>query len=234
MLRRAILTPPVSQQSGVGYLRMASPHPAPVSARVLLAVLAYILLHGCVPTVSKYQKIDAVGARYFHNLCHGPSGPPSIVYYPYHGIFISLDITWGIALGLHLPAGTEAYLDGNTIRIAGLTETGSVDVSLPLRAARQGSLGNGAPPEFRGLPDPFSSREHFGPLAGASESGHHIWYSFISESVSEPVHVLAAPEGLLRGTVELPPMTINGEHYGPQTLHFERRTHGEIVSPVNC
>jgi hypothetical protein len=194
-----------------------------------------VLLDACVPVVSEYQRLEVPGARYFRGGCYGSYGPPSIVYYPYHGIFISLDITSTIALGIHLPAGTEVQLNAETVRITGVTQNGPVDVSLPIRAARQGALGNRNPPEFQGLRDPFTSPDNFGPLAGASESGRHIWYSFVSETDSGGTarRLTQTPLGLLRGTVELPPMTINGVEYGPQTLPFERREYAGTI-PVNC
>jgi hypothetical protein len=155
------------------------------------------------------------------------------VYYPYHGIFISLDITQWVILGLHLPEGTSARLDGSTVRIFGTTESGAVDVRLPLRAAPQGALGSADEREFRGIPDPFLSPDDKGPFLGASRNGHYVWHLFLSESPDQPNHIIATPRGLLRGTVELPGMTIGGENYPPQSLEFERRVHTEL-SGVNC
>jgi hypothetical protein len=185
--------------------------------------------------VEHYLRIEAPEARYFDSSCHGSVGPPSVVYYPYHGLFISLKITDDVALGVHLPAGVTAQLDGNRVRISGMTDHGPVNVDLPIRAARQGSVGTVHPWEFSGLPDPFSSADHFGPLVGASRDGHYVWYFFVGETNPSqgPQGLITTPRGLLRGTVELPPMTINGQHYGPQMLLFERRAHAE-VSPVNC
>jgi hypothetical protein len=47
------------------------------------------------------------------------------------------------------------------------------------------------------------------------------------------VRTISTPRGLQRGSVELPPMTINGKHYDAQTLQFERHVHLELI-PVNC
>jgi hypothetical protein len=92
-----------------------------------------------------------------------------------------------------------------------------------------------APREFRGSPDPFTSLEFFGPLQGASRDGHYLWYFFVAETGpgEGQVRTISTPWGLQRGSVELPPMTINGQHYDAQTLHFERHVHLELI-PVNC
>jgi len=206
-----------------------------LSTRLVLAVLACTTLASCIPMSFQYQRIEASGARYFQSSCHASVGPPSVVYYPYHGIFISLDITNQIALGLHLPAGTDAQLNNNMVHISGIADGGSVDVNISIRAAVQGSLGSIDPPEFRGLRDPFLRADNFGPLTGESKNGRYMWYLFISETDSDGGHVrvLTTPHGLLRGTVVLPTITINGQPYGPQTLRFERRSY-RAIAPVNC
>ena len=199
--------------------------------RLALALGVSTTVGGCVPMAEHYLRIEVPEARYFGSSCHGGVGPPSVVYYPYHGLFISLRITDEVALGVHVPAGTTAQVDGDRVRILGMTDHGAVDVSLPIRATQQGSLGSVHPREFSGFPDPFTSAENFGPLVGASNEGHYLWYLFVART--DPIHLSSTPPGLLRGTVELPRMTINGQHYGPQTLHFERHVHAEL-SPVNC
>jgi hypothetical protein len=204
-----------------------------VSPQTLLVVLSSVLLNGCVPVESKYERIDASGAKYFRSECYGGSGPPSIVYYPYHGIFISLDITSWIALGIHLPAGMTAQLDDTTTPISGVTDTGPTEVTLPIRAADQGSLGSATPREFYAIRTPFSSPNNFGPFTGATKDGRYAWYLFLSETDREPARLISTPPGLVRGTVELPAMTINGERHERQTLHFERQIFRGIMS-VNC
>jgi hypothetical protein len=188
-----------------------------------------------VPIISAYLKIEAPAARYLERSCNAGIGLPAVVYYSYHGVFISLDMTDSVALGIHVPAGNTARLEGNRVRITGTTHRGAVDVSLPIRAAPQGALGAIDPPQVRGYPDPFTSPDYFGPLQGASRDGHNAWYFFIAETDPRdgPVRTLSTPRGLERGTIELPPLTINGQHYEPQVLHFERHRHVELM-PVNC
>ena len=190
---------------------------------------------GCVPTVSGYLKIEAPEARYLERSCNAGIGLPSIVYYPYHGVFISLDITDEVDLGVHVPAGSTARLEGNRVRISGTNRQGPVEFSVSIWATAQGAVGSIQPPEFLGLPDPFTSRDYFGPLQGGSRDGHYLWYFFVAETAAGegPVRIIPTPRGLQRGTVELPAMTINGQHYEPQVLHFERHVHA-VLNALNC
>ena len=182
---------------------------------------------------SSYKHIEVAGARYFKNNCYASIGPPSVAYYPFHGIFISLDLTYSIALGLHLPAGTIVTLNGNTVRIVGSSDSGPIEATIPIRAAPHGSLGNGDPREFSMLRDPFTGRDNFGPLTGNTQHDSYQWYLFISETDQTPPRIIQTPRGLIRGTVELPSITINGQSYEVQSVPFEQRVHIEI-SPINC
>ncbi len=204
----------------------------PLPVRSCVAVLAYLGLSGCIPMRYPYEQINVADARYFKRMCYHTFGPPSVAYYPFHGIFISLDVTNTIALGLHLPAGTTVELNGNTVHITGSADSGAIDTTIPIRAARHDYVRKGDPLEFSAR-DTFTSASNFGPLLGDTSNGRNLWYLFIS-ATSEPVpHVIPTPYGLIRGTVELPPITINGQSYEAQSIPFERRVHTEI-SPINC
>ena len=193
------------------------------------------MVGGCLPRATGYLKIDAPEARHLERECNAGIGVPTVVYYAYHGVFISIDITDWVSFGVHVPVGNTVRLEGNRLRISGMSGQGPVDVSMPIWAVRQGDMGSIQPREFRGFPDPFTSRDYFGPLQGASRDGHYLWYLFAAESVQADgqVHLIPTPEGLQQGTVELPAMTINGQHYEPQVLHFERHVHPEL-SAINC
>lgn len=200
--------------------------------RFSLAALVYLGLSGCVPMRYPYGHLEVAEARYFKQICYHSIGPPSIAYYPFHGIFISLDVTYTVELGLHLPAGTTVELNGNTVHIIGSTDSGPIDTTIPIRAARHEYVKKSDPLEFS-RQDPFTSADHFGPLLGDTSDGRNLWYSFTSET-SEPIpHIITTPRGLIRGTVELPSITINGQSYEAQSIPFERRVHTEI-SPINC
>jgi hypothetical protein len=104
--------------------------------RTFGAALLSLGLLGCVPWRYSYEHLDVPGARYFQSACQHSAGPPSMAYYPFHVIFISLDVTHTVTLGLHLPAGTTAALNGTTVRITGSADSGPVDAIMPIRAAR--------------------------------------------------------------------------------------------------
>lgn len=208
--------------------RMCRPHPF----RSCVALLVYLGLSGCIPMRNRYEHIDVPDARYFKSSCYHTFGPPSVAYYPFHGIYISLDVTNTVELGLHLPAGTTVELNGDTVHITGSADSGPIDTTIPIRAARHDYVRKGDPLEFRAR-DTFTSADNFGPLLGDTSDGRDLWYSFISVT-SDPVrHVIPTPSGLIRGTVQLPPITINGQSYEGQSIPFERRVHTEI-SPINC
>ncbi len=204
-----------------------------VPSRMLVTLLVCAASSGCAPMRWSYEHIEAPDARYYQSVCYASVGPPSVAYYPFHGIFISLDVTNWVALGLHLPAGTTAQLNGNAVRISGTTNSGPVDATIPIKAARHGSLGNGDPREFSALRDPFTSPDYFGPLTGDTHDGKYVWYLFISETDETQPHLTPSPRGLIRGMVELPSITINGLRYDPQSLPLEHRVHTGISS-INC
>jgi len=179
-----------------------------------------------------YEHIEVSDVRYFKKTCYHTIGPPSVAYYPFHGIFISLDVTDTVELGLHLPAGTTVELNGNSVHIIGSADSGPIDTTIPIRAARHDYVRKGDPLEF-GMRDPFTSVDNFGPLLGDTSNGRNLWHSFISVSSEPRPHVISTPLGLIRGTVELPSITINGQSYEAQSIPFERRVHTEI-SPINC
>jgi hypothetical protein len=200
--------------------------------RTFGAALLSLGLLGCVPWRYSYEHLDVPGARYFQSACQHSAGPPSMAYYPFHGIFISLDVTHTVTLGLHLPAGTTAALNGTTVRITGSADSGPVDAIMPIRAARHDYVYKYDRFKASGG-NTFTSADYFGPLLGDTNDGRDLWYSFISETSEQIPHLIFTPKGLIRGTIELPPITINGQSYEGQSIPFEHRVHTEI-SPINC
>jgi len=115
---------------------------------------------------------------------------------------LALVLTNHVALGLHLPPGapeTTAELESDSLHISGVTESGRVDLDVPLRLVPHEHLGNAG----------TISR-------GITKIGEtHIWYLYMART--------ALPDDLLHGTVALPAITINGQRYESQMLRFERR-----------
>jgi hypothetical protein len=121
-----------------------------------------ILLTACVPLSTTYERIDAPDAKYFKSICHASFGPPSTVYYPFHGIYISLSYTFA-TLGLHIPEGMTVQLIDNTITVNGVSKSGPVQATVHFKARPRGANGNGDPPEFA-VSAPFTPADTLGPF----------------------------------------------------------------------
>jgi hypothetical protein len=201
---------------------------------LLWSVLAAgVLLQGCVPATLPYLRIEAPAASYFKSTCGGSVGAPQIVYYPFHGVFISIDPD-PVLVGLHVPAGIVVQLNGDTVKMAGSTNAGPISKEIRLRLVPQSMVGLNVPPEFRKLPDPFNSDlTTLGPLTGASSNGHYRWYLFVGTNGREPERFVGPPSGLLEGTVEIPSITIDGQRYPAQVLALKRESYFTVL-PVNC
>jgi hypothetical protein len=200
---------------------------------LLLFITACLLSQGCVPGSISYLRVDAPGAVHLKSLCGGTVGAPEILYYPFESIFISVD-PQPILLGLHVPAGVVAQMDGDMVRITGTTSDGPVSKEVRLQLAPQNMIGTNVPAEFRKLPDAFTSDlTTLSPLTGASSGGYLRWYLFISRDDVRPGHFVGPPPGLLEGTIELPPITIDGHRYPAQVLRINRASYATVI-PVNC
>jgi hypothetical protein len=197
------------------------------------ACLITSLLSGCIPDGGTYRRVDAPAARYQPATC-GAYGPDSLTYYPYHEIFISVHVGYSFELGLAIPADTTVRLDGRDVRVRGVGRAGLVDVTLPLAHTKVVGFWNGSR-EFQSSPPITAAPDDFGPFTGES-SGKSLRYHAFWTGRGTPdgrFETAPFPLDLQSGEIELPPMTINGESYGPQTLHFEsRRWYG--IEPINC
>jgi hypothetical protein len=178
-----------------------------------------------------YEHIDAPGAMYFKNTCRGTVGPPSTVYYPFHGIYISVNFD-STTFGLHIPEGMTVQLSDNTITVNGVGKSGPVQTTVHFKAYPRGAAGNNDPVEFA-VSAPYTSPDNLGPFEGRSVGGRYVYYLFMGADDNRPNRLISPPFDLTEGTIELPAMTINGQHYGPQTLPFKQMKFSEI-SPINC
>lgn len=194
-------------------------------------LLCSILLTACFPMSTTYEHIDAPDAKYFKSICHATIGPPSTVYYPYHGIYISLNFTF-TSFGLHIPEGMTAQLNDNTINVNGISHSGPVQRIIHFKAFPQGAGGNNDPPEFA-VRAPYTSRDALGPFEGRSVGDRYVYYFFNGVDDDHPNRMVSLPIDLTEGTIELPSMTINGQRYERQILPFKQTKYFEI-SPVNC
>src|SRR5277367_2989162 len=84
--------------------------------RMVQTLTGCLIASACVPKSSTYEHINLPGAVYFKNSCRGTVGPPATVYYPFHGIYISLNFTF-TTFGLHIPEGMTVRLSDNTITV---------------------------------------------------------------------------------------------------------------------
>jgi hypothetical protein len=185
----------------------------------------------CVPLVTTYPKIEAPAAVYFDPGCTAASGPPSIAYYPFHGIYISIDVRTS-RFGLHIPSGNVVQLNGRTIEIDGAIGATPYKATFDLQAAKHVAIGSSVgPAQFFLLPDPFSSKENFGPLEGGGEGKSIRLYLYLPRQ--NPYLNPMVPKGLDEGTVEIPSMTINGQRYESQKLTFKRESFVGMAA-VNC
>jgi hypothetical protein len=189
-------------------------------------------MSGCVPMTVTYERIEAPDAVRFKDICRGTVGPPSTVYYPFHGIYISLNFA-STTFGLHIPEGVTVQLNDNAIKVDGVSKSGQVQKTVHFKAFRQGAAGNDDPPEFRALPDPYTSRDNLGPYVGSSNGDRYVYYFFMGVDEADAHRGASLPFGLLYGTIELPSMTIDGHRYEPQILPFKQARFSEI-SPINC
>src|SRR6266850_149917 len=184
--------------------------------RLLISIS--MLVAACVPYVQNYSRIEVPNARYFGKSCYGGFGPESVAYFPFHEIFISIDMNPWLRLGVHIPPGNSVQVLGRNIKIVGRTNSGNIDFSAALTPKPIGSLGSVNPDEFRAIdhsqvkPD----ESFFGPFQGMAKDGRYVWYLFTAFD--------QAPRDLLEGVIELPALAINGRRYEPQKLPFRRDT----------
>jgi hypothetical protein len=194
------------------------------------ALLGSIVLTACVPVVTTYPKIQTPNATYLHSGCQSDLGPNTMVYYPFHGIYISID---GSHFGLHVPPGTVVELNGKTIEIAGVIGATPFRSTLNLKAASHRSIGVGyQPSQFMESIDHYTTPDNFGPLEGGGNGTYLLWYLYLMTEPQDPQGRII-PKGLTEGTIEIPAMTINGVHYDPQILTFKKESFTGLAA-VNC
>jgi hypothetical protein len=81
------------------------------------------------------------------------------------------------------------------------------------------------------LSDPYTTKDNFGPLEGGGDGQYIRWYLYSAKG--HDYRNPAVPKGLTEGTIEIPAMTINGQHYDPQILPLKRETSMGLTA-FNC
>jgi hypothetical protein len=203
-------------------------------AALVVASVSVFVLQGCLPWRYSYDRIQAPQAVHYRNWCRGSAGPPYVVYYPFHGIFISL-AEGSTMMGLHVPEGVTAQLNGDAVVISGLTKTGPIEAILHIEGFSRHSLGN-IPPDSRAFAEQFRLPAHFGTLPGATRGGHFAWCAFHADHPEEQTQRLWSMFNsgeLIRGTIKLPPLTIGGVRYEEQILSFEHAGYFDFFNPVS-
>jgi len=125
-------------------------------------------------------------------------------------------------------------LNSKTIQVDGLMDTNPYMQTYEIRAASHASIGvNVYPRQFTELPDRYTRPDNFGPLEGAGDDGHLLWYLYTSENPQDSRLGALLPKGVSQGTIEIPSITINGQRYEPQKLTFKRESFVGVAA-VNC
>ena len=145
---------------------------------VAASALALLVGSGCAPIWGTYTRIEVPDAKYFGRSCGGSVGPKSVAYFPYHGIFLSIDIDSSIRFGINVPSGMTAELLGRTIHISGRTESGPIEFKATMvPTTTTGIFGSVHRPEYmpfftRGYRDPAANS--FGPFKGETSKENRL------------------------------------------------------------
>jgi hypothetical protein len=203
------------------------------SLRLAASCVAACALAGCAPVLEHYMRVEAPDATYLQSSCRGQVGPPDVTYYRFLGIFISVQV-YPLLIGIHVPGGVTARLDDSLVLVRAKTTQGPVRKIFHLEAIPRQYVGTGLPSDFSRAPDVYGP----GPadaqalLRGFSADHSYQWYLF-GERFHHTPSLVSPPFRMEGGTITLPPMTINGRRYGPQTLPIESKKWAG-VTPVNC
>lgn len=204
-----------------------------MSCHLVLALGSVTLLQACVPIVESYYRLEREDAKYFGGICNGNVGAPSVIYFPYEGIFLSASANekpGSILLGVHIPNGRNVQLLERYTTMSYTDNQGEV-VRAPLNPAPDRS-GNSDPHEFRVVTSPYQKEDYFGLLNGdsgirkllfASDVIGHKTYRFEAQFEGKPA----------TGTVTFPAMRIDGQTFSGPRIPFRRTSYFSIY-PINC
>lgn len=202
---------------------------------VVCAVILTLTPAGCMLLINAhYVSVEAPNAEYLRSACNGTAGFPDIAYYPFHGIFISLQL-YPVLIGIHVPDHNVVHLGDDIVVIRGRSPHGLVNMVVHVKVSPHDVFGANWPREF-GRMDPFQEGRTttLGPLeGGGSAYGSYLWYLFVGTNQDKSKAFISAPGDMTTGTITLPSITVNGMRYPRQTLRFVKKAYSGITS-VNC
>lgn len=202
--------------------------------KYLFFLFSILLLAGCIPKGGSYYKFHSKSdSEYFRTSCYGQDGAPSILFFKYHDIYLSiriLDYKDKILLGIHIPKNnTVQIMNKHMIFSKGNNEETK---QLKLIAMEHYPSGSSAPYVFRS-DDPYGKENFFNTLSGntniitfkliGSDKIAYKWYQFYANF-----------EKIENGTIKVPNMKINGKLYEGPSLRFEKDNYFQLLGAFNC
>jgi hypothetical protein len=80
--------------------------------KIALIFSLLLFLQGClVPSGGSYNRVEHDEGKYLGENCSGTVGAPSLMYFPLHGIYLSLkmrELNKEVLFGIHIPEGKSA------------------------------------------------------------------------------------------------------------------------------
>ena len=197
--------------------------------KICLTLAACLALSACVPMVHSYYKTEYPGAEHFGEDCTGSAGAPSIAYFPYKGIFMSVDVRkrqHSIIIGFHIPEGKSIQLLGHSITISYDTAGRVTKAELKPTDRQFG------PYEFWMVPSPFGKEDYFGMLAGETKIKRFLLAPNVA---SHKTYLFEASMDIKAktGTIRFPEVMINDKIYKGPVVHYKKSNSFEL-SPLNC
>jgi len=201
--------------------------------KIVPALIFLILTSGCVPIVHTYFKPEYQNTKYFGGSCQGTVGAPSVAYFPYEGLFLSVSVDEEprtIRIGIHIPTGKNVRLLSDQLSVN--FNNAKAPVPLPMSPVDLRG-GNPDPPEFRRIPSPFGVEDYFGKLIGESK---YIELPGGSSITAHKTYIFSAPidvKSLEKGIITFPDIEMDGKRIKGPSAPFRKEQSAEF-SPINC
>lgn len=183
--------------------------------------------------VQNYYQTEYPGAKKFGISCHGGAGTPSLTYFPFNGIFLSVAVAVEgpntVIVGLHIPKTNRVQILRKSLVIINGRNVDGAPVELKPVDLRRGTAD---PPEFRMVTSPFGYEDYFGELVGETGFKDSI---FGATTGYKTYRFKGTFDGTLSdsGTLNLPDLKIDGTVYRGPEIPFRKSTNFEM-GPINC